>query len=142
MDKRDDFGRVTILYGARTKQDIVFGNELKQWAKARDTDVEITVDQPQEGWDGHTGVVTSLFGKLTDAPDYTALMCGPPIMIHYATKELLDIGLQPNRIIITLERHMKCGVGKCGHCYLRGQYVCTDGPVFSYEQLDVMNVSL
>ena len=94
MDNRDDFGKVTILYGAKTKQDIVFGNELKQWAKARDTDVAITVDKPQEGWNGHTGVVTSLFGKLTDASDYTAFMCGPPIMIHFALKELLDIGLQ------------------------------------------------
>jgi NAD(P)H-flavin reductase len=142
MDNRDDFGRVTILYGAKTKQDIVFGNELKQWAKARDTDVAITVDRPQEGWDGHTGVVTSLFGALENASACTAFVCGPPIMIHFALIELLDMGLKPNRIITTLERHMKCGVGKCGHCYLKGQYVCTDGPVFSYEQLDVMNVRL
>jgi len=142
LDNRDDFGKVTILYGAKTKQDIVFGDELKQWAKARDTDVAITIDKPQEGWDGHTGVVTSLFGDLKNASACTAFVCGPPIMIHFALTELLVMGLKPNRIITTLERHMKCGVGKCGHCYLKGQYVCTHGPVFSYEQLDAMNVRL
>jgi NAD(P)H-flavin reductase len=83
-----------------------------------------------------------LFPGLKDASAYTAFVCGPPIMIHFALKELLDMGLEKDRIFTTLERHMKCGVGKCGHCYLKGQYVCTDGPVFSYEQLELMNVQL
>ena len=142
LDNRDDYGRVTILYGARTKEDIVFVEEMHQWGKEDSIKVLMTIDRPQEGWDGHVGVVTTLLREVRQPTKYKALVCGPAIMIHFAIKELLDLGLKEKDIITTLERHMKCGVGKCGHCYIGGKYVCTDGPVFTYAQLNAMNVPL
>jgi len=142
FDNRDDYGRVTILYGARTKEDIVFAEELNRWSKVSNIEVLTTIDRPQEGWDGHVGVVTTLLREVQHPSAYKALVCGPAIMIHFAIKELLDLGLKEEDIITTLERHMKCGVGKCGHCYIGGKYVCTDGPVFTYAQLNAMNVPL
>ncbi len=142
FDNRDDYGRVTILYGARTKEDIIFAEELHRWNKVSNIEVLTTIDRPQEGWDGHVGVVTTLLREVQHPAEYKALVCGPAIMIHFAIKELLDLGLKEEDIITTLERHMKCGVGKCGHCYIGGKYVCTDGPVFTYAQLKVLNVPL
>lgn len=91
---------------------------------------------------GHVGVVTTLLDEVKRASKYKAFVCGPPIMIHFTTKGLLDIGWAEEDIITTLERHMKCGVGKCGHCYIAGKYVCTDGPVFTYAQINAMNVAV
>ena len=142
LDNRDDYGQVTVLYGARTKEDIVFAEELQQWGKKDGIEVLLTIDQPQEGWSGHVGVVTTLFREIQHPAEYKALVCGPPIMIHFAIKQLLDLGLKGQDIITTLERRMKCGVGKCGHCYLGGKYVCTDGPVFTYSQIDALGVEL
>ena len=142
FDNRDDYGRVTILYGARTKEDIVFAEELHQWGKEDNIEVLTTIDRSQEGWSGHVGVVTTLLREVRHPAAYKALVCGLAIMIHFAIKELLDLGLKEEDIITTLERHMKCGVGKCGHCYIGGKYVCTDGPVFTYAQLNAMNVPL
>jgi sulfhydrogenase subunit gamma (sulfur reductase) len=142
FDNRDDYGRVTILYGARTKEDVVFAEELNRWSKVSNIEVLTTIDRPQEGWDGHVGVVTTLLREVQHPAEYKALVCGPAIMIHFAIKELLDLGLKEEDIITTLERHMKCGVGKCGHCYIGGKYVCTDGPVFTYAQLNALSVPL
>ncbi|MHC4574160.1 MAG: FAD/NAD(P)-binding protein [Planctomycetota bacterium] len=138
LDKRDDYGDVIILYGARTKEDIVFADELEEWGVERNVKVFTTIDTAQADWEGHVGVVTTLFDRIRGLSDYKALVCGPPIMIHFAIKELLDAGWAGEDIITTLERHMKCGVGKCGHCYIAGKYVCTDGPVFTYAQIDAM----
>ena len=142
FDNRDNYRQLTVLYGARSKEDIVFAEELHQWGRGDNIEVSITIDCPQQGWDGHVGVVTTLFNEIRHPARYKALVCGPSIMIHFAIKELLDIGLRGESIITTLERHMKCGVGKCGHCYIGDKYVCTDGPVLTYAQLDAMNVSL
>ncbi len=140
FDNRDEYGQVTILYGARTKEDIVFAEELRQWSKKDNIEVLTTIDRPQKDWSGHVGVVTTLLGEVRHPATYKALVCGPSVMIHFTIKELLDLGLNEEDIITTLERHMKCGVGKCGHCYIGGKYVCTDGPVFTYAQLNAMNV--
>ena len=140
FDNRDEYGQVTILYGARTKEDIVFAEELHQWSKEDNIEVLTTIDRPQEGWSGRVGVVTTLLREVRHPAAYKALVCGPSIMIHFTIKEFLDLGLNEEDIITTLERHMKCGVGKCGHCYVGGKYVCTDGPVFTYAQLNTMNV--
>ena len=140
LDKREDYGDVIILYGARTKEDIVFSDELEEWRDQQDVKVFTSIDRAQAGWSGHVGVVTTLFDKIRGLSDYKALVCGPPIMIHFAIKELLDAGWASADIITTLERYMKCGVGKCGHCYIGGKYVCTDGPVFTYAQIDAMKV--
>jgi sulfhydrogenase subunit gamma (sulfur reductase) len=142
IDDSGDYGRVTILYGARTKEDIVFADELDQWGRQENIDLFTTIDKPQEGWTGHVGVVTTLMDNIRHLPDVKALVCGPPVMIHFTIKELLDAGWEDENIITTLERHMKCGVGKCGHCYIGGKYVCTDGPVFTYAQINQMAVEV
>ena len=142
LDKRDDYGEMFILCGARTKEDIVFVDELEQWGRQKNVKVFTTIDKAQKGWDGHVGVVTTLLDKIRHAFKYKAFVCGPPIMIHFTIKELLDIGWVEDDIITTLERYMKCGVGKCGHCYIGGKYVCTDGPVFSYAQINQLALSV
>ena len=130
IDNSGDYDRVIILYGARTKEDIVFADELDQWNRQENVDIFTTIDKLQKGWTGHVGVVTTLMDKIKHLP----------IMIHFTIKELLDAGWEDENIITTLERHMKCGVGKCGHCYIGGKYVCTDGPVFTYAQINQMAV--
>ncbi|UCC23717.1 MAG: FAD/NAD(P)-binding protein [Planctomycetota bacterium] len=142
VDNKDDYGRVTILYGARTKEDIVFASELDEWSRQKAFDVFTTIDKPQDGWSGNVGVVTTLIDKVKNQSNVKAFVCGPPIMIHFTIKELLDAGWAEQDIITTLERHMKCGVGKCGHCYIGGKYVCTDGPVFTYAQINEMAVEV
>ncbi|UCF00447.1 MAG: FAD/NAD(P)-binding protein [Planctomycetota bacterium] len=142
LDKRDDYGKVIILYGARTKEDIVFADEIENWGKQENVSVFTTIDKPQKGWTGHVGVVTTLLDKIKHAFKYKAFVCGPSIMIHFTIKGLLDLGWAEEDIITTLERHMKCGVGKCGHCYIGDKYVCTDGPVFTYAQINEMAVEV
>jgi sulfhydrogenase subunit gamma (sulfur reductase) len=142
VDNKNDYGRVTILYGARTKEDIVFASELDKWSRQDKLDVFTTIDHPQDGWTGNVGVVTTLIDKIKNQSKVKAFVCGPPIMIHFTIKELLDAGWAQQDIITTLERHMKCGVGKCGHCYIGGKYVCTDGPVFTYAQINEMAVQV
>ncbi|UCF44588.1 MAG: FAD/NAD(P)-binding protein [Planctomycetota bacterium] len=142
IDNRGDYGKVTILYGARTKEDIVFASELDQWPRQENFGVFTTIDEPQDGWTGNVGVVTTLIDKIKNQSKVKAFVCGPPIMIHFTIKELLDAAWAQQDIITTLERHMKCGVGKCGHCYIGGKYVCTDGPVFTYAQINEMEVEV
>lgn len=139
---RTEFGNITILYGARTKEDIVFAADLDKWSKIDRVKVHLTIDGPQEGWTGRTGVVTTLIDKIRGMSEGKCFVCGPPIMIHFTIKELLDAGWAEENIITTLERHMKCGVGKCGHCYIGDKYVCTDGPVFTYSQINAMEVEI
>lgn len=142
MAKRPDYGKVSILYGARTKEDIVFADELDEWAQIEGVNVHPTIDRPQDGWTGRTGVVTTLLDEIRGMSEHKCFVCGPPIMIHFTIKELLDAGWAEGNIIMTLERHMKCGVGKCGHCYIGDKYVCTDGPVFTYSQINAMEVEI
>lgn len=139
---RSEFGNVTILYGARTKEDIVFAADLDKWSKIDRIKVHLTIDEPQEDWTGNTGVVTTLINEIHGMSEHKCFICGPPIMIHFTIKELLDAGWAEENIITTLERHMKCGVGKCGHCYIGDKYVCTDGPVFTYSQINAMEVGI
>ncbi len=136
LDARDKFGRLIILYGARTPADRVYKRLLDEWEKREDVEFMQTVDVGDETWTGHVGVVTTLFDKITVDPDKTvAFTCGPPIMIKFVIQDLLGMGFDPDHIISTLERYMKCGVGKCGHCAINHKYVCTDGPVFSFKQM-------
>ncbi len=136
LQERDAFGTITILYGARTPQDRVNKKELDRWRSRGDVLLLETVDVGDETWTGPVGVVTTLFKQLTVDPSRTiAYTCGPPIMIKFVIQDLLKMGLAENRIVSTLERYMKCGVGKCGHCAIGPKYVCVDGPVFTYRQL-------
>ncbi len=140
MKKSEDVGRVTLLYGARTPEDIVFRDELEGW-KERGIKVLLTVDRADESWKGHVGLVTGLWQEVhSDLQKAAAYICGPEVMIKAVMGELFLLGMPEERIITTLEAHMKCGVGKCGHCYAGPKYICTDGPVFSYG--DIKNYSL
>lgn len=137
LDNREDFEKITILYGARTPSDRVYKNELTMWSKRDDIEFYETVDVADETWTGNVGVVTTLFSKIkVDLATTVAFTCGPPIMIKFVIQDLLRLGFAPERIVSTLERNMKCGVGKCGHCCIGHKYVCVDGPVFNYKQIE------
>ena len=136
LDRRDRFADFKILYGARTPADLDFKKELEQWARRPDVNLLITVDRGDDGWKGNVGVVTTLFPKADIKIDNTmAFVCGPPVMIPFVIRDLLKLGFPEEAIISTLERHMKCGVGKCGHCCVGEKYMCQDGPVFSYQEM-------
>jgi len=139
LGARKQFGQVTVLYGARTPGDLVYKDELERWRARDDMSLLVTVDVAEEGWTGNVGVVGSLFSQVQINPAATvAFICGPPIMIRFVVQDLLSLGLGEEAIITTLERHMRCGVGKCNHCLIGDKYVCTDGPVFSYRQMKTM----
>lgn len=133
---RDKFGDVTVLYGARTPGEMLFHDDLADWAKRSDVDLRITVDRPDEQWVGNVGVITTLFRDISIDPNKTAVfIIGPPVMFKYAVMEVLAMGVPEAKILCSLERRMKCGLGKCGHCQIRDVYVCQDGPVFNYAQV-------
>jgi len=136
FDNRDEFGHIKILYGAKTPDEVCFKKEIEEWKKIKDTEVLLTVDKPSEGWKGRVGVVTELWKETDVHPENAvSVLCGPPIMIKFATKKLLLSGFKEKDIIMTLERYMKCGIGKCGHCNIGEKFVCVDGPVFTYEEI-------
>jgi NAD(P)H-flavin reductase len=136
IDNRDKYGDLTIIYGARTSDDLCFKEELKEWEKAERTRVYLTIDRQDGKWDGHIGFVPPYVMEISPSPDNAyAVTCGPPIMIKFTIENLLKLGFPPERIITTLEMRMKCGIGKCGRCNVGSKYVCLDGPVFSYAEL-------
>ncbi len=139
LDQRDRFGRVTILYGARTPSDLVYKDELKEWEKRADVELRVTVDRTEPGWAGNVGMVPTLFDEVDLRPaSTTAYVCGPPIMIKFVVQDLLMRGFAEDRVISTLERMMQCGVGKCNHCCVGHIYLCRDGPVFSFREIKEM----
>jgi sulfite reductase subunit B len=136
LDERESFGRVIILYGAKNPSELLFRDELAQWEARDDVEFHVTVDQGDESWTGHVGVITTLFPRITVNPRSTvALTVGPPVMYRFVLLELLGKGIQDGNIYLSLERRMKCGLGKCGHCQINDVYVCQEGPVFSYARL-------
>jgi NAD(P)H-flavin reductase len=121
-----------LLVGARTPDQVVFADDIRRW-REQGTHVEVTVDAAAPGWDGPVGVVTTLFDKVPFDPQNTvALVCGPEIMIRFAARSLVDHGMNPENIRVSLERNMQCGVGLCGHCQLGPFLICRDGAVFNY----------
>jgi NAD(P)H-flavin reductase len=135
---RNDFGKVVILYGARTPEDLLFKEELPLWRKKPNTQLLLTVDEIPSliPWEENQGVVTTLFDRVELSPDNTlALICGPEIMMRFVAVGLLQRGYAGSRLYLSLERRMKCGVGQCGHCQIGPKYVCRDGPVFSYREI-------
>jgi len=136
LDERESFGRVIILYGAGNPSELLFKDELAQWEARDDVESHVTVDRGDENWTGNVGVITTLFPKITVNPRNTvALTVGPPVMYRFVLIELLSKGIQDGNIFLSLERRMKCGLGKCGHCQINNVCVCQKGPVFSYAQL-------
>lgn len=136
LDHRADYGHVTILFGTKTPADRLFTDEMKKWAAAKDVTFMETVDRADESWKGNVGVITTLIPKVRmDAARTVAIICGPPIMYKFVILELDKVGLPRESMYVSLERHMKCGVGKCGHCQVNGLYACQDGPVFKYSEI-------
>jgi len=132
-DERQDFGDVTILLGARNPSEILFRHEFDMWKHREDFNLIMTVDNPDEDWDGEVGLVTLLFGDLEVDPDNTfGAICGPPVMYPFVVEEMRKKQLNVDRIYVSIERRMKCGIGLCGHCAVGHQYTCLEGPVFSY----------
>jgi NAD(P)H-flavin reductase len=139
-EKRNHFKKVTILYGARSPQDLVFKWELKKWQNREDITFLLTVDRGDDQWKGTVGLVPNVLKENVQVNplEWKSIICGPPIMIKFTIKALLEMGFQPPDIITTLEMRMKCGLGKCGRCNIGPYYVCKDGPVFTYQQLQNM----
>ena len=136
LSERERYGRVIILYGARTPKDILYRHQLERWSARLDVYVDVTVDQAAGSWRGNVGVVTRLIARAGFDPLHTtAMVCGPEIMMRYAVNALNDRSVKDDRIYVSLERNMKCAVGFCGHCQLAGHFVCRDGPVFSYDRV-------
>lgn len=134
---RENYGTIDIVYGARSADDLVGLKEMQEvWAKAEGVNVHLTIDNPQEGWDGHVGFVPNYVKELNFAVDKTVLMCGPPIMIKFTLAGLMELGFERTQVYTTMELRMKCGIGKCGRCNIGSKYVCKDGPVFRFDQLD------
>lgn len=136
LDQRDRFGDITILYGCKTPGEFCFKEELLAWDRAGLVHMHMTVDVACEEWNGCVGLVTSLLDRIELKNSRTkALICGPGMMIRFVMQRLIAMGLPESEIITTLERHMKCGVGICGHCYYEEKMICTDGPVFIGSEL-------
>ena len=134
---RSNYGRIDIVYGARTKDDLVDYKEIiDEWCNDENVYVHLTIDNPQEGWDGHVGFVPNYVKELGFATDKTAILCGPPVMIKFTLSGLIELGFDKSQIYTTLEMRMKCGIGKCGRCNVGSKYICKDGPVFRFDQLD------
>ncbi len=139
-DNREKYGRVDIIYGSRSKEDLVGYREIaEEWMSTPDFHVHLTIDREQQGWDGHVGFVPNYIAELgLSAVNACALVCGPPVMIKFSLPNLLAAGFDKTEIFTTMELRMKCGIGKCGRCNIGNKYVCKDGPVFRFDELDAL----
>jgi len=136
LNRKEKSGRCIILYGAKTPEDRLYKRQLSAWREDPAVEFLETVDKADNGWKGNVGVVTTLLSRVKIDPGKTwAFICGPPVMIKSTVNELLRMGLKEEKVIFTLERYMKCGIGKCGHCAIGNKYVCIDGPVFNCKEL-------
>jgi NAD(P)H-flavin reductase len=135
LERRERYGRLVLLYGGRTPDQLMYPDELERWTD-RGLEVLTTVDSAGPEWLGHVGVVTRLVGRARlDAGNAVALCCGPEIMIRFAVATLVENGVPEDRIYVSMERNMQCGIGHCGHCQLGPTLVCRDGPVYRWSEL-------
>ncbi|HHQ14729.1 MAG TPA: Ni/Fe hydrogenase subunit gamma [Chromatiales bacterium] len=133
---RDRFGAFTLLCGARTPADLIYADELSDWAGRADIDLQLTVDLASGDWSGSVGLVTKLFDQVVVRADHTLVMtCGPEVMMRFAAEDMVSRGVEAGRIFLSMERNMKCAIGICGHCMYGPDFICRDGPVFSYAQV-------
>ena len=138
LDRRDEFGDLILMYGTNSPENVLFKFELLSFFDREDIKYLYSVDRDDEGiWKQYVGVVTGLFDRTALSPaDTYAVLCGPPIMYRFVLEKLIKLGFAKDHIYMSLERMMKCGVGKCGHCALGDKYCCTDGPVFNYTEIE------
>ena len=136
LENRKDYGKVSLLYGARTPRDMAFSYEAEEWLRRDDLDCTLCIDAPFEGWEHKVGLIPNVLTELNPDPkNCVAVLCGPPIMIKFTVQALQKLNFAPENIVTTLEKRMKCGVGICGRCNIGGRYVCVDGPVFTWQEL-------
>lgn len=136
VENRDRFGNVSLLYGARNPDGLLFERDRELWRGKHGIKVKVTVDTGSREWKGNVGVVTHLVNRVNIDPAHTiAMVCGPEIMMKFAVRELLQAGVAEDRVFISMERNMKCAVGFCGHCQYGPAFICKDGPVFSFDQV-------
>ncbi len=136
LDRRDQFNRIILLYGTKQPQDILFPKEVAAWQKRDDIEFHLTVDRADASWKGPVGVITTLIPPLElDQQNTVAAIVGPPVMYKFVVMSLKGKRIPDENIYMSLERRMKCGVGKCGHCQINDSYVCQDGPVYHYPRV-------
>ena len=136
LARRKRYGRVVVLYGARSPTEILFRRELEDWRRRLDIDILVTVDHAVADWRGNVGVVPALIPRIAVDPDHAvAMVCGPEIMMRFTIDALRQRGLPANQIFLSMERNMKCAVGLCGHCQFGPDFVCRDGPVFRFDRI-------
>jgi NAD(P)H-flavin reductase len=139
LDNRKDYGKIRLLYGARSPQDMAFSAELPEWLGREDLDCVLTIDREAEGWEHKVGLIPHVLLEMAPSPENAvAITCGPPIMIKFTLQALEKLGFSPDQIVTTLEKRMKCGIGICGRCNIGDKYVCVDGPVFTLAELKDM----
>jgi NAD(P)H-flavin reductase len=132
--KLDKVKRVSIKYGARNQAELLYRREFETWAKKSKTDMTVSIDRPEAGWNGRTGVVTTLLkGVDVDKPNTKVFVCGPSVMLKFTTYTLLEDGFTPDQIYLSMNRRMSCGMGKCGRCNIGPYYLCKDGPDVKYS---------
>ncbi|NVM52870.1 MAG: FAD/NAD(P)-binding protein [Candidatus Helarchaeota archaeon] len=139
LAKRDLFKKVTVIYGARNPAELCYKKDLEEWEGLNDIELHQTIDRAVEGWTKKVGFVPAVTKEVAPDPsDAYAIICGPPIMIKFTMPVMDELGFSHDKILLSLENRMKCGIGKCGHCTVGEKYVCTDGPVFTQAQLEHM----
>lgn len=142
LDKRGEFKNFTLFYGARDPKQQMFLEDLENFRCSKDMSFHETVDRGDDTWKGNVGVITNLFSKTEISPDTKVIICGPPVMFKFVIMELRKIGIPDSNVYLDLERRMKCGVGKCGHCQINDKYVCIDGPVFTLSEIMKMEEAI
>ncbi|MBN3039455.1 MAG: FAD/NAD(P)-binding protein [Candidatus Omnitrophica bacterium] len=136
FDRSDEFKKLFFRGGCRTPKELVYRDETGQWGKRKDLNIKLTVDKGDDKWKGNVGVVTTILNDVKmDYKEGIAVVCGPPIMMKFATKKLLEMGFREENLYLSMEKNMSCGIGKCGHCRIGTYYACKDGPVFKYSQI-------
>jgi NAD(P)H-flavin reductase len=136
IERRELYGRVAVLVGARSPELLLFQTDLARWRSRFDMDVFVTVDAASGDWRGDVGLITGLVPRIRfDPADTVAFVCGPEVMMRFTATALLDRGIGPHNVRLSMERNMKCAIGHCGHCQFGANFVCKDGPVYSYERI-------
>lgn len=140
LANRENYGKIDVVYGSRSMEDLLDLPEIQnEWMRPENNlDVHLTIDRPQDNWDGHVAFVPTYVKELGFDPNKTVLVCGPPIMIKFVLAALTELGFKKDQVYTTMELRMKCGLGKCGRCNIGDKYVCKDGPVFRFDQLDAL----
>ena len=136
LEHRSDYGKISLLYGGKSPKDMAYSYEVEDWLKRDDLDCTLCIDNPYDGWEHKVGLIPNVLKELNPSPDNcVAVLCGPPIMIKFTVQALESLNFAPENIVTTLEKRMKCGIGICGRCNIGSHYVCVDGPVFTWKQL-------